>query len=641
MGCTTSKQGFHGRSRRENVASWYNPLPRSILARPNLHNPPECEPSPDTHIHSSDEDPAIAGSFIRLLHRKKSLSPSADHHHHHHTCYHHPECMVVLNPSTQNHPHAMTGHHDFPQGDDYGGVALQLQMAKLDSSTHKKKLSKTESNLAMADQAPHLINESAVEDNVPFFRFYPERLPPPNELCSTMAWQSGDKWRDDDDGDEHMHVQLSNIKERMGLRHQRKSRFAPKPTKAHHVKSRSTEKSLSFNVALDDGFTEMGSPAWPRRNVLEEQSILSTKKRKNSSELSATNIDLDGLAEQYCDYKFCDRPKSNAEHIQIKGFSEVQSLNIVNIESNELSLGTTESSAFNAEIPGGSQLNTPFRSPSRSPALSSLKSSSSPLFDPSILAAFEEAVESVRYSAPDDGWMLVDVNASNEPSSLSSSDKFTWVSSEPSSDEESARHSDEIFASNLHHDISYLDFQHEENELKRQKLDGSIFSGLDQFELRCPPKGEDKIVLYFTSLRGVRKTYQDCCALRLILQGLGVDVDERDVWMHLKFREELAEVLGERGFPVPRLFIKGRYIGGVEEVKQLHEDGLLVRLVEDLPTFRKFRKSCDGCADVRFIPCLTCSGSCKLLDDELDEMVKCFECNENGLIMCPICSNED
>ncbi|MCO5577160.1 hypothetical protein L7F22_030984 [Adiantum nelumboides] len=591
----------------------------------------------------------MAGSFIRLLHRKKSLSPSGDHrqhgddHAHSHTCYHHSECNIeVRNPSAKKHAPAFTCHHesictlnDVPQGDERRGAALQLQqlqMAKL-SSTHKQKLAKRENTLAVANQIPHLLNESAVEDDAPSFWYYPERLPRLPKILSSTMEHSGDI----NNGDEQTQVVIKHITDTSTgeSRQMRKSRFAPKPTsQAHHVKTKSAEKTLSFNVAfMDDGFTEMGSPAWPRCNTLEERSV-STKKRKNSSESS--NLNLDGLAEQCHHYKIYNtRPGSNAELKQITGFPEAESLNVY-LESNDPSLGT-ESSAFNVDVPGGSQLHSPLRSPTRSPSLSSLKSSSSPLFDPSLLAAFEEAVESLRYSAPDDGWMLVNVDAENEPSSFSSSDKFTWVSSEPSSDEESARHSDEIFSSNLQKK-SYAEFPLEDKDMRRQKVDG-IFSGLDQFEMRCPPKGEDNIVLYFTSLRGVRKTYQDCCALRLILQGLGVDVDERDVWMHLKFREELAELLGEQGSSVPRLFIKGRYIGDAEEVKQLHEDGLLVSLIEDLPQFRKFRKSCDGCADVRFIPCLTCSGSCRLLDDELDEKVKCYECNENGLIMCPICSS--
>ncbi|KAI3699735.1 hypothetical protein L2E82_44222 [Cichorium intybus] len=40
---------------------------------------------------------------------------------------------------------------------------------------------------------------------------------------------------------------------------------------------------------------------------------------------------------------------------------------------------------------------------------------------------------------------------------------------------------------------------------------------------------KDKLILYFTSLRGVRKTYEDCCHVRLILKSSGFRVDERDL----------------------------------------------------------------------------------------------------------------
>ncbi|CAL1356329.1 unnamed protein product [Linum trigynum] len=44
--------------------------------------------------------------------------------------------------------------------------------------------------------------------------------------------------------------------------------------------------------------------------------------------------------------------------------------------------------------------------------------------------------------------------------------------------------------------------------------------------LKKPAKEKDRVILYFTSLRGVRKTYEDNCYLRVILKGVGVRVDE-------------------------------------------------------------------------------------------------------------------
>ncbi|KAF9626092.1 hypothetical protein IFM89_030760 [Coptis chinensis] len=168
----------------------------------------------------------------------------------------------------------------------------------------------------------------------------------------------------------------------------------------------------------------------------------------------------------------------------------------------------------------------------------------------------------------------------------------------------------------------------------------------------CPPCGEDKVVIYFTSLRGVRKTYEDCCQVRVIFKGFTIRIDERDVSMHYGFREELKELLGESGNSgaLPRIFVKGKYIGGVEEIKQLHEDGKLEKLVEGCVLVEEGNGcgACELCGDIRFVPCDRCSGSCKIyceddVDDEYEgedsvgEFQRCPDCNENGIIRCPVC----
>ena len=40
----------------------------------------------------------------------------------------------------------------------------------------------------------------------------------------------------------------------------------------------------------------------------------------------------------------------------------------------------------------------------------------------------------------------------------------------------------------------------------------------------CLLSCEDKIVIYFTSLRGIRKTYEDCCSVRMIFRGFRVSL---------------------------------------------------------------------------------------------------------------------
>ncbi|VAH53390.1 unnamed protein product [Triticum turgidum subsp. durum] len=161
-----------------------------------------------------------------------------------------------------------------------------------------------------------------------------------------------------------------------------------------------------------------------------------------------------------------------------------------------------------------------------------------------------------------------------------------------------------------------------------------------------PPGGRRRAVVYFTSLRGVRKTFVDGCTVRSILRSYGVRVDERDVSMHAAFKSELAQLLTGPATTLPRVFVDGRYLGGAEDVQAQHEAGELARALEgcDAAPVRKLgcMQACSACGDVRFVPCETCYGSCKIFvhyEDEPDdgEFQRCPDCNENGLIGCPVC----
>ncbi|XP_021769704.1 uncharacterized protein At3g28850-like [Chenopodium quinoa] len=166
---------------------------------------------------------------------------------------------------------------------------------------------------------------------------------------------------------------------------------------------------------------------------------------------------------------------------------------------------------------------------------------------------------------------------------------------------------------------------------------------LNNFQEICPPEGSDKVVLYTTSLRGIRKTYEDCNAIKFLLDSFRVVYSERDVSMHLKFRDELWEVLEDRVLP-PRLFIKGRYIGGADEVLMLHEAGMLKKMLQGIPVSDLSSDvKCCQCGGFRFLLCSDCNGSCKIYkgdqeDDKGSLFVRCTKCNENGLIKCPPCS---
>lgn len=224
---------------------------------------------------------------------------------------------------------------------------------------------------------------------------------------------------------------------------------------------------------------------------------------------------------------------------------------------------------------------------------------SGPLFDPDLVASYEKALENLS----EDDW-----NACHE-----AADK--------------RRHQT---ASAVHKELSQPLFWS-----SKSMLDRKLYDPFECFEEKCPPGGDKTLVLYTTTLRGIRKTFEDCNTVRGILQSFGLSIDERDVSMHLEFLNELRELMA-RVASVPRMFIKGRYIGGIEEVTKLYQDGKLNELVEGLPK-EVNGGNCDGCGGVRFVPCLECSGSCKVRN-EGNKVVRCSDCNENGLIQCPICT---
>ncbi|CAN4113931.1 unnamed protein product [Withania somnifera] len=164
---------------------------------------------------------------------------------------------------------------------------------------------------------------------------------------------------------------------------------------------------------------------------------------------------------------------------------------------------------------------------------------------------------------------------------------------------------------------------------------------LDDFEYKCPPGGKDTIIFYTTSLRGIRKTFEDCNMIRFLLESFRVVYYERDVSIHIEYRDELWRILGGRIIP-PRLFVKGRNIGGAEEVVGLHEKGILKKLLHGIPLISS-NFPCKGCCGIRFVLCLSCHGCCKITDQDQGKdtngyRIRCPKCNENGLIKCPVCS---
>lgn len=148
---------------------------------------------------------------------------------------------------------------------------------------------------------------------------------------------------------------------------------------------------------------------------------------------------------------------------------------------------------------------------------------------------------------------------------------------------------------------------------------------------------EKSVVLYFTSLRVIRRTFDDCAAVRSILQSFRVPIDERDLAMDSSFMDELHKILGESesNLTLPRVFIEGRYIGGVEEVRRLHECGELKKYLEGLPPADS--GTCEICGGYTFVLCQECRGSHKCYKEKTG-FRSCTSCNVNGLVRCPSCS---
>ncbi|KAI4384546.1 hypothetical protein MLD38_002687 [Melastoma candidum] len=94
------------------------------------------------------------------------------------------------------------------------------------------------------------------------------------------------------------------------------------------------------------------------------------------------------------------------------------------------------------------------------------------------------------------------------------------------------------------------------------------------------------VIFYLTSLTAVRKTFEDCLAVRSILQGYGVAIDERDLFLDSRYVEELRELLGagrREDFSLPCVFVGGCCVGGAEEVRRLDESGELRAVIEGFP----------------------------------------------------------
>ncbi|XP_039046543.1 uncharacterized protein LOC120186742 [Hibiscus syriacus] len=96
-------------------------------------------------------------------------------------------------------------------------------------------------------------------------------------------------------------------------------------------------------------------------------------------------------------------------------------------------------------------------------------------------------------------------------------------------------------------------------------------SSLNNSLIRLPGT-EDRIVVYLTNLGGIRRTYEDCYAVKMIFRGFGVWADERDISMDAAYKKELQSVLKQKT-EFAQGFHQGKYIGGANVIKSKFEVG--------------------------------------------------------------------
>ncbi|CAK9142656.1 unnamed protein product [Ilex paraguariensis] len=165
------------------------------------------------------------------------------------------------------------------------------------------------------------------------------------------------------------------------------------------------------------------------------------------------------------------------------------------------------------------------------------------------------------------------------------------------------------------------------NDLKTTKMT------LSPPYLRIGREDYIKSCLLIGTMKRPNLLFDTVCTLTDML-GFRVFVDKRDICMDSMYRKELQSVLGGKAMSLPQVFIRGKHIGGVDEIKQLHEVGELAKLLEGFPT-QDPGIVCDSCGDARFVSCLNCNGIRKVFKEEEGKLKRCSNCNENGLIRCP------
>ncbi|CAF0991753.1 unnamed protein product [Brachionus calyciflorus] len=146
-----------------------------------------------------------------------------------------------------------------------------------------------------------------------------------------------------------------------------------------------------------------------------------------------------------------------------------------------------------------------------------------------------------------------------------------------------------------------------------------------------------KIVIYTTSLQVVRLSHDKCKRVKKILQNHCVRYEEKDLYKNKEYQRELKYRLNLKQIDVPHIFFNGKHVGNCDELELFSDQGVLNKLFKDLEKI-KLRIYCAKCGGYRFVLCTLCNGSKRKYNNFTN--LKCTHCNEDGLIRCDECLDQ-
>ncbi|XP_052470355.1 glutaredoxin domain-containing cysteine-rich protein 1-like [Carassius gibelio] len=153
-----------------------------------------------------------------------------------------------------------------------------------------------------------------------------------------------------------------------------------------------------------------------------------------------------------------------------------------------------------------------------------------------------------------------------------------------------------------------------------------------------------RIVIYTTSFRVVRTTFERCELVRKIFQNHRMKFVEKNIALDSEYGKELETRCKRVGEPpsLPVVFIDGHYLGGAEKILAMNELGELQDLLNKIERVQH-PDTCQTCGGFAFVPCPMCHGSkmsvFRNCFTDSFKALKCTACNENGLQPCSSCSH--